>query len=112
MRIICFSLSFKHLVPESIIRYLCVVGYRTTCSSSLLLCWLRDCHVFSVSAKHLFIYFNKFILFLSQIFSSAAFQQEVQAGLPALEEKKSYAFPVFTETFPIFIDHLRVKRSI
>lgn len=112
MRTISFSFSFKHLVPESIICYLCVVGYRTTCSSSLLLCWLRDCHVSSVSAKHLFIYFNKFVLFLSQIFSSAAFQQEVQSGLPALEGKKSYAFPVFTETFPIFIDHLRVKRSI
>lgn len=110
MRIISFSFSFKHLVPESIFCYLCVVGYRTTCSSSLLLCWLRVCHV--SSAKHLFIYFNKFVSFLSQIFSSAAFQQEVQAGLPALEEKKSYAFPVFTETFPIFIDHLRVKRSI
>lgn len=80
MRIISFSFSFKHLVPESIICYLCVVGYRTTCSSSLLLCWLRDCHVSSVSAKHLFIYFNKFVLFLSQIFSSAAFQQEEQAG--------------------------------
>lgn len=98
MRIICFSFSFKHLVPESIICYLCFVGYRTTCSSSLLLCWLRDCHV--SSAKHLFIYFNNFVSFLSQIFSSAAFQQEVQAGLPALEgeKKKFYAFPVFTET--------------
>lgn len=92
MRIISFSFSFKHLVPESIICYLCVVGYRTTCSSSLLLCWLRDCHVSSVSAKHLFIYFNKFVLFLSQIFSSAAFQQEEQAGLPALEGKKKLCF--------------------